>query len=224
MIPKTIHYCWFGSGPMSALNRRCIDSWRRVLPDYELVAWNEDNADLDSDYGRATLARGLWSKVANLVRLDVLHRHGGLYFDTDVEVVRRFDELLSLGCFLGFQQREADVDWVNNAVIGARPGHPFLAHCLSALHAVHAQTGHIPRGPELFTSVLRRAGLVRYGRQVLHGVTLMPCESFYPFPWTGRYTPECVTPDTYCVHHWEGTWCSPEPASVTSPLPQGTIE
>ena len=158
MIPKLIHYCWFGRGPMSDLNHRCIESWRRVLPDYDIVEWNEDNSDLDSDYCRATYGQGLWSKVSNEVRLKALHRHGGLYFDTDVEVIKRFDDLLGLDCFFGFQLVEPHIDWVNNAVIGARVGHPFLARCIESLHQTHARLGHIPRGPELITAVLRTAG------------------------------------------------------------------
>ncbi|MBL0042228.1 MAG: hypothetical protein IPP28_14620 [Xanthomonadales bacterium] len=221
MIPKTIHYCWFGRGPMSDLNRRCIDSWRRMLPDYEIVEWNEDNADLDHDYCRATLARGLWSKVANYVRLDVLHRHGGLYLDTDVEVVRRFDDLLPLECFLGFQLVPAHVDWVNNAVIGARAGHPFLAHCLTTLRQTYTQSQYIPRGPELLTAVLMRAGLVQHGRQDVRGVTLLPRECFYPYAWTETYSPDCISAETYAVHHWEGTWCEPKPASLPSPTDSG---
>jgi mannosyltransferase OCH1-like enzyme len=71
MIPKTIHYCWFGRGPMSDLNRRCIDSWRRMLPDYEIVEWNEDNADLDHDYA---VPLGL-TRCRNCVHLR--HRQGG---------------------------------------------------------------------------------------------------------------------------------------------------
>jgi len=221
VIPKLIHYCWFGRGPMSDLNRRCIDSWRRVLPDCRIIEWNEDNSDLDSDYCRATHAQGLWSKVSNAIRLQALHRHGGLYFDTDVEVVRRFDDLLGLDCFLGFQLREPNVDWVNNAVIGARAGHPFLARWIESLHRTYARHGHIPRGPELLTAVLRKAGLEHYGRQDVHGVTLLPRECFYPYAWTETFTPDCVTPQTYGIHHWEGTWCAPETAPLPSPTSTG---
>jgi mannosyltransferase OCH1-like enzyme len=222
MIPKLIHYCWFGRGTLSALNRRCIDSWRRLLPDCRIIEWNEDNSDLDGDYCRDTLAQGMWSKVANHVRLDVLHRHGGLYFDTDIEVLRRFDDLLGLDCFLGFQLREPNVDWVNNAVIGARAGHPFLAHCLRALDATYGRDRRVPRGPELLTALLCNAGLRRYGRQDLHGVSLLPRECFYPYAWNETFRPECITPETYCVHHWEGTWCAPQGASLTLPAPNGT--
>jgi mannosyltransferase OCH1-like enzyme len=223
LIPKLIHYCWFGRGAMSDSNRRCIASWRRLLPDYEVVAWTEDNSDLDNDYCRDTTARGLWSKVSNHVRLDVLQRHGGLYLDTDVEVVRRFDDLLGLDCFLGFQLREPNVDWINNAVIGARAGHPFLAHCLRTLESVYRLHRRIPRGPEVVTAALYKAGLRRYGRQDLHAVTLLPRECFYPYAWTEPFRPECVTPETYCVHHWEGTWCAPETAPLTSPPPNGRL-
>lgn len=215
VIPKLIHYCWFGRGPMSDLNRRCLDSWRRVLPDYTICAWTEDNAPLDEPYCRDMMARGFWSKVSNHVRLDVLHRHGGWYFDTDIEAIRGIDDLCALNCVLGFQLREPHVDWVNGAVIGAHASHPFLAHCLHLLRNTYAQTGNIPRGPELVSTALRRAGLAHYGQQTLHDVTLMPVETFYPYSWTERFDPACITPETRLVHHWEGTWCAPERAAAT---------
>ncbi len=103
MIPKIIHYCWFGNNPLSDLNKRCIDSWRRLLPDYTIKEWNEHNSPLDNDYCRAACERGLWSKVANYVRLHALSTEGGIYFDTDVEVFKNFDPLLGHRCFVGFQ-------------------------------------------------------------------------------------------------------------------------
>jgi mannosyltransferase OCH1-like enzyme len=90
MIPRTIHYCWFGGAAKSDLNERCVDSWRRVLPGYTLKEWNESNVPLDVPYARAVYARGLWSKLSNYVRLRALYEEGGVYFDTDVEVLKDF--------------------------------------------------------------------------------------------------------------------------------------
>ncbi len=84
-----------------------------------------------------------------------------------------------------------------------------------------ARLGHIPRGPELITAVLRKAGLQHYGRQDVHGVTLLPRECFYPYAWTEAFVPDCVTAQTYGIHHWEGTWCVPETAPLPSPPPTG---
>lgn len=211
MIPKIIHYCWFGPKPMSALNVRCIASWQALMPDYEIVRWDETNSAIDHDYARAAQAQGRWSRLANHVRMQALVAHGGLYLDTDVEVLRRFDPLLDQSCFLGFQQEPADVDWVNNAVIGAVAGHPFLQRALQSLDATFARHQHFPRGPELFTHLLRKNGLQHYGLQQIHDVTLYPCEFFYPRPWYAGDTDDPmlgVSDATYCIHHWEGTWTS----------------
>ncbi len=205
-IPKIIHYCWFGPKSLSALNERCITSWQALLPDYEVRRWDESNVSLDNDYCRAAYAQGQWSRVSNYVRVQVLHAHGGWYFDTDIEVLKRFDDLDDNEVVLGFQQERDDVDWINNAVIGAVAGHPFLARSLLTLDATYTRHQYFPRGPELFTQLLRGAGLSAYGRQQVHGITLLPYPYFYPYPWNGKFTPECITPETYCIHHWEGTW------------------
>ncbi|HEV2762961.1 MAG TPA: glycosyltransferase [Pyrinomonadaceae bacterium] len=218
MIPRTIHYCWFGRGPLSDLNRRCLESWRRVMPDFRLKEWNETNTPLEDDYSRAAYAAGSWSRLSNLVRLRALLTEGGIYLDTDVEVLRDFAPLLGHECFLGFQQREEEEDWVNGAVLGARPGHPFLERCVELTTELFARTGKFYRGPTVVTRALKEAGLEEYGRQELRGVTLYPAEYFYPFPWFGRFTPGCVTDKTFCVHHWEGSWKKTGLERFLSPL------
>src|SRR4030095_8198679 len=130
MIPRKIHYCWFGPRSMSDLNKRCLASWSSLMPDFEIKQWNETNSPLDIDYCQATHSKALWSKVSNYVRLHALNTEGGIYFDTDVEVLKTFTPLLNRKCFLAFQQHDEDVDCVNIAVLGAMPGHPFLKSCM----------------------------------------------------------------------------------------------
>ncbi len=104
MIPKLIHYCWFGRGEMPELARNCIASWRKLLPDYELMLWNEDNFDVDSlKFTRQAYAKRKFAFVTDYVRLYALKHYGGLYMDTDVEVVRSLDPLLDLPAFTGFE-------------------------------------------------------------------------------------------------------------------------
>jgi mannosyltransferase OCH1-like enzyme len=206
MIPKKIHYCWFGPNSPGDLNRRCIDSWHRVLPDYQVKLWDETNVPLDNAYARAAHAAGAWSRLSNYARLYALYSEGGIYLDTDVEVLKSFAPLLRHGCFAGFQQPEEQVDWVNSAVLGARAGHPFLSRCLQLTQSLFASTGQLPRSPSVLTRVLKEAGLRDYKLQEVGGVALYPIEYFYPFPWHGAFSPECVKESTYCVHHWEGSW------------------
>ncbi|HWW76440.1 MAG TPA: glycosyltransferase [Pyrinomonadaceae bacterium] len=206
MIPRTIHYCWFGRRARSDLNRRCEDSWRSVLRGYAFKEWNESNAPLDAPYARAAQARGLWSKLANYVRLRALYEEGGLYFDTDVEVMRDFSPLLGEECFVGFQQKGEDADWVANGVIGARRGHPFLGACMRLTEEKFEEAGVFLRSPQVTTAVLKGWGLSEYGLQEVGGVKVYPAEYFYPFPWYETFSPDCVKENTYSVHHWEASW------------------
>lgn len=219
MIPRKIHFCWFGGSPKSDLNRRCVESWRRVLPGYEIKEWDETNSPLESDYARAALAERRWSKLSNLVRLHALYAEGGIYFDTDVEVLRDFSPLLRHDCFLGFQLEEEVVDWVAGGVIGARAGHPFLKRAMVLTQGLFASGGEFYLSPTVLTRVLKEMGLKRYGLQEVGGVTLYPVDYFYPYSWLETYSPDCVTENTYSVHHWEGTWLEKR-GGKAQPLPR----
>lgn len=206
MIPKKIHYCWLGQNPQSDLIKRCIDSWHRVLPDYQIKLWDETNLPLDNRYARAAYAARAWSRLSNHARLYALYREGGIYLDADVEVRKDLSPLLRHECFVGFQQPEEQEDWVNNAILGAREGHPFLAQCIQLTHSWFASTGQFPRSPTVVTRLLKEMGLRDYKLQEIEGVTIYPIEYFYPYPWHGNFSPECITENTYCVHYWEGSW------------------
>lgn len=217
MIPPIIHYCWFGGGQQSRLLRRCMASWQRVMPDFQVKVWNETNSPLDNAYTRAAYAQKRWSRLSNYVRLHALYREGGIYLDTDVEVIKSFTPLLREKCFAGFQQAEAHEDWVNGAVLGAQAGHQFLQRCLTETVKRFTLNGEFCRGPKTITAVLRELGLRQYGRQTIDEVSLYPTEYFYPYPWFGQFTPECITAETYCVHHWAGSWLKQERRAAFTP-------
>lgn len=206
MIPKTIHYCWFGDSPLSELNQRCVRSWGHVMPDFAIKKWSENNSPLDNEYCRTALARRQWPFVADYVRLHALWEEGGIYFDTDVEVVKSFDPLLQHRCFAGFQLDKEHIDWVNNAVLGAEPGHPFIRRCLELTQQYFFETGTFARSPQITTLALKELGLQRYRRQELGGVTLFPTEYFYPYAWYEQFSPQCIRSNTYSVHYWEKNW------------------
>ena len=102
MIPKKIHYCWFGGIPLPQDALMCIESWKKYFPDYEIIEWNEKNFDMNScDYIREAAENKKWAFVSDFARFKILYDFGGIYFDTDVEVVRFFDEIIAMGAFMG---------------------------------------------------------------------------------------------------------------------------
>jgi mannosyltransferase OCH1-like enzyme len=206
VIPKVIHYCWFGGGKKSDRIERCMESWHRVMPDWEIQEWNEANTPIDNAYCREASSRGLWAMVSDYARLHVLHTHGGVYLDTDVEVRKSLEGFLRHECFVGFQVEEEQVDWVNIAVLGARKDHAFLATCLWFTVRFFEHSGQFARSPTVTTEVLRTMGLRHYGLQELKGVTIYPTSYFYPYPWYSDFSEASVSSDTHCIHHWERAW------------------
>lgn len=133
MIPKKIHYIWFGRGEKSERVQKCIESWKKVLPDYEIVEWNEDNFDVGMcDFTRKAYEEGKWAYVADVARLWVLLNEGGIYMDTDVEVYRSFDEFLGEEAFMGFE----DERYLSTAVIGSVKDNPYLKVLLDFYKAI----------------------------------------------------------------------------------------
>ena len=107
MIPKVIHYCWFGGNPLPNIAVKCINSWKKYFPDYEIIEWNESNFDLFScDYCREAYDAKKWAFVSDYARFKILYEHGGVYFDTDVELVKKIDFLLKYSAFFGFENKK----------------------------------------------------------------------------------------------------------------------
>ena len=105
MIPKVIHYCWFGGNPLPPDARRCIASWKKHCPDYEIRQWNETNFDISAHpFMRAAWEAKAWAFVSDYARLQVVYTHGGIYLDTDVELKQSLDGLLAHSCYVGLQQ------------------------------------------------------------------------------------------------------------------------
>jgi mannosyltransferase OCH1-like enzyme len=200
LIPRTIHYCWFGASPLSPLGRRCIETWREVMPDYALEYWDEKRLPQDAAYPHIAYRQQRFAFVADYVRLRALYDHGGLYFDTDIEALKSFDPLLDTPLFFGLQLPDS----IGAGVIGAVKGHPFLKLALDRLDA-EARSGRLSFQPlpELVTALARKAAA---------GPTLFPEDYFYPYnphsPSPLRQKPlQCnISERTFCIHHWEGTW------------------
>lgn len=134
MIPKKIHYCWFGGNPLPQDALMCIESWKKYFPDYEIIEWNEKNFDMNScDYIREAAENKKWAFVSDFARFKILYDFGGIYFDTDVEVVRNFDEIIAMGAFMGKEEPQDSTTYVINPGLGmaAEQGNGF---CLDVMH------------------------------------------------------------------------------------------
>ena len=102
MIPKVIHYCWFGRNPLPPLAVKCIESWKKFLPGYEIKEWNEDNFDVNIiPYIQEAYEARKYAFVSDYARFYILYHHGGIYFDTDVEVIKSIDDIIERGAFMG---------------------------------------------------------------------------------------------------------------------------
>lgn len=209
-IPKIIHYCWFGGGALPESAVRCIESWKRHCPDYEIREWNEKNSDLEScAYVREAYAAKKWAFVSDVIRLQALSEHGGIYMDTDVELLRPLDGFLQHDAFTGFETP----DTVMTGLLACRPGHElfraFLATYDGAAFLRPDGTPDVTPNVERLTALCRKHGLrTDNTRQTVQGLTVYPREYFSP----GEYdSPRCqVTEHTCAIHHFEGSWLSEE--------------
>lgn len=224
MIPKIIHYCWFGGGELGERERNCIDSWRRICPDYEILRWDESNYDVRKNkYMSDAYDEGMWAFVSDYARVEIVCEYGGLYFDTDVELIRSPDELLDCGLFCGWENR--DVIAANaigfsydNSVnfglgFGAVPNHPVLKDLLSLYERLsfYKEEGslNLLACPVYQTEVLKRYGLddAVATRQTLGDIEVYPEEWFSPkSQLTGQIR---LTENTVSIHHFSMTWQSP---------------
>ena len=218
MIPKIIHYCWFGRGPLPELAQKCIASWKKYLPDYEIKEWNEDNFDVNIiPYTAEAYQAKKYAFVSDYARFWILYQYGGIYFDTDVEVIRPIDDIVERGNFMGFEtdpklQVKADASEasVNPGLgMGVAPGLGIIKKMLDLYEGRHFEI--IPGGigqltiVHIATEVLRKAGLKQQqGIQQVDDMWIYPAEYFCPINLkTGRIH---VKPNTRTIHHYAGTW------------------
>ena len=123
MIPKIIHYCWFGKGEKSTQVKKCIESWNRILIDYQIIEWNEENFDVGVNaYTKQAYENKKYAFVSDVARLYALLNYGGIYLDTDVEVYRSFDEILEHRCVFGFEYK----NWIATSFLAAEKDHPLI--------------------------------------------------------------------------------------------------
>jgi len=206
MIPKTIHYCWFGGKPKSRLVIRCLNSWRAQCPGYEIVEWNEDNFDVNLlPFTRDAYSAGKFAFVSDYARLWVLFHHGGVYLDTDVELIQPLDSLLNNEAFFSFETK----DWVASGLgMGARQGHPIVLDMMKEYKDLAFPADGVYQAvgcPRLNTRVLLRHGLVlNNAYQQLGQVAVYPSEVLNPLDNATGLVHK--TPNTIGIHWYGKSW------------------
>lgn len=217
MIPKFIHYCWFGRNPLSPLAQKCIESWRRFLPDYEIKEWNEDNFDVHIvPYTADAYAAGKFAFVSDYARFWVLSKFGGLYFDTDVELIRPIDDVLTRGGFMGFELVCKERVAVNPGLgMAAESGLPLYQEILSRYETMSFSREDGSLNPytmiPMVTELLVSAGLKGDGTiEHIAGIDVYPPDWFNPFDdLIGRLH---KTENTRSIHWFAKSWMEPEAA------------
>lgn len=207
MIPKKIHYCWFGGNELPPLAIKCIQSWRKYCPDYEIIEWNEHNFDVDScDYVKEAYAAKKWAFVSDYARFYILYHEGGVYFDTDVELIRPLDRLLREGPFMGFE----NVHKVNPGLgLAACKGNAIYGEVLEFYRNAHflQEDGmlNLTTIVDYTTDILIKHGLKEGTEpQKINDIIIYPKEYFNPMDMdSGKIQ---TTSNTVSIHHYAASW------------------
>ena len=214
-IPKIIHYCWFGRNPLPKLAQKCIESWKKYFPDYEIKEWNEDNYDVNKiPYIKEAYDAKKYAFVSDYARFDILYQYGGIYFDTDVEVVKPFDEILKNGPFMGCERNGTESNDSKIAVapglgIAAMAGMPIYKEILEDYRNSHFCSDRnysAVKTVVLFaTELLLKHGLQSGDHvQEVAGLKIYPKEYFAPKDVDTKKL--IITKNTYSIHHYDASW------------------
>lgn len=220
MIPKVIHYCWFGGKPLPPLAEKCLASWRKYLPDYEIRRWDETNFDVEAHpYTRDAYVAGLYAFVSDYARFKILFENGGVYFDTDVEVIRPLDDVLAAGPFMGFESdgHGSPIAVAPGLGLASEAGMNLYAEILKRYDDMPFYDVEGNRNPysmiPMVTEMLVSKGLKGgVGIENIEGVNVYPQEWFNPFEdSTGRLK---KTTNTRTIHWYSKSWM-PKESSMT---------
>lgn len=207
MIPKIIHYCWFGDNPLPELARRCIASWEKYFPDYEIKEWNESNFNLECcNYVIEAYKARKWAFVSDYARFWILYHEGGLYFDTDVEIIKDMTDIISQGAFMGC---EASYKCAPGLGLGTEPGLALYKIILDSYQASHftnmdGSTNYVTV-VERVTDILKTYGFMEKDCiQKVAELTVYPKKYFCPIDYeTGKLF---ITENTRSIHWYDASW------------------
>lgn len=209
MIPKKIHYCWFGGNNLDEKALNCIASWQKHFPDYEIIQWNEQNFDISQmDFMKKAHEDRKWAFVSDVARLILIYTHGGIYFDTDVEVINTYDDILTEDT-IGFWGMEATT-FVNSGLgFGCVPGNELLYECIEAYanldYNEHRDNLSAISCPRILTPLLEKKGFIPINqKQTVAGFDIYPSTVFSPIDYeTGILK---VDESTHSIHWFAASW------------------
>lgn len=222
MIPKKIHYCWFGRNPKPKMAEKCIASWKKYCPDYEIIEWNEDNFDVnESEYTSFCFDRKMYAYLSDYVRLWAVKEYGGIYFDTDVELIKNIDALREYPAFICF---EGDKFITTGLGFGAEQNYwavnemlkMYRKRTIAELQATINQGMSLTGSPKMNTYALIPFGLKQDGtRQNVRGMEILSSDYLCPF---NDLTGELKVSDNTVSIHWYGKSANKRSAAIRSRL------
>lgn len=205
-IPKIIHYCWFGRGEKPKAVKKSIESWKRLMPDYEIKEWNEDNCDLSKNkYVKEAYEEKKYAFVSDFVRVYVLYNYGGIYMDTDVNAIKSFEAFLDHESFWGFEEK----NYIATSTIGAAPKNKIVKTFLD-YYEDKAFTSGNGQGISLtnvkvVSKIFSNLGIVMDGvKQTIDGGTIYPKDYFSPYDYINCALE--TTENTVTIHYFYKSW------------------
>ncbi len=211
LIPKKIHYCWFGGKPIPDRNLQWMESWKKYCPDYEIIRWDENNYDVTKNqYMHEAYRAAKWGFVPDYARLDIIYNEGGIYLDTDVEIIRNIDDLLYQKAFMGIDSSTLISLGLG---FGAVVHHPLIKELLEEYRdrkfIRNDGSYDLTSCPSLQKEIFHNKGYINNGNyQIIDDVTVYPEKVLSgKCNLTGRVRP---TGHTFMIHHYDGSWAPKE--------------
>lgn len=210
-IPKVIHYCWFGKNPIPKSLKKCIKSWEKYCPDYEIKQWNEENFDINcNEFVREAYENKAWAFVSDYARLWIIYNNGGIYLDTDVEIVKNIDELLKYDCYLAEQQ------YANNVATGLGFGAQKHNQTIKLMLEEYENLKFdIDKKNEIICPILNTRAIEKeynyiYSNDIIYyekiNTIIFPPKYFDPL--APGISEDLLCDETYSIHHYSATWTS----------------
>lgn len=213
MIPKIIHYCWFGRKPLPELALKCIDSWKKFFPEYEIKEWNEDNFDINQiPYTTQAYKCKKYAFVSDYARFKIMYEFGGIYFDTDVEVIKPMDTILAHGPFFGIEASNKELQCAPGLGFAGPPKLHIYKKMIESYETSNFinSNGHynLKTVVEIISEILQKEGFSpKKEPAVFNGIYFYPPEYFCPINYyTGEQN---ITPNTHTIHHYAASWVNP---------------